>query len=239
MNNINYDIEPLSDMSDTSAKCSTNTCRQMRLSQKKTDMLDASSVYCPVALTNLNNSAVCYFRLDNGKDWIKPKVFSGWVSGSELCPGAADKDAAQKIDSHHTSDVLSEHITVTQTSHSLHTNTHSLNVRADESESLSLLAMKKKKKKKQSVAERLGFNKFALNTQFLHFFQMFVCPLVNWLMGTDLNVFMEIFGYEWGCTINQNIIEFTKGQVQYPNRRSCNFMIKLKCVTKQPYNEVV
>lgn len=52
----------------------------------------------------------------------------------------------------------------------LHTHTHACArthtqiVRADESESLSLLAMKKKKKKKQSVAESLGFNKFALNT---------------------------------------------------------------------------
>lgn len=45
-----------------------------------------------------------------------------------LCavPGAADKDAGQKIDSHHTSDVLSEHITVTQTSVHAHTRTHTL-----------------------------------------------------------------------------------------------------------------
>ena len=154
MNNINYDIEPLSDISDTSAKCSTNTCRQMRLSQKKTDMLDASSVYCPVALTNLNNSAVCYFRLDNGKDWIKPKVFSGWVSGSELCPGAADKDAAQKIDSHHTSDVLSEHITVTQTSHSLHTNTHTHWMWGRMRVSHSRFWPWKKKKKKKAICGR-------------------------------------------------------------------------------------
>ena len=56
----------------------------------------------------------------------------------------ADNDAGQKIDSRHTSDVLSEHITVTQTSRSLLTSTQTLNVRADERESLSLLAMKKK-----------------------------------------------------------------------------------------------
>lgn len=48
-----------------------------------------------------------------------------WVSLSVVvCPGATDKDAGQKIDSHHTSDVLSEHITVAQTSHSLLTSTH-------------------------------------------------------------------------------------------------------------------
>ncbi len=77
-----------------------------------------------------------------------------------MLPGAADKDAGQKIDSHHTSDVLSEHITVTQTSPTLLTSAHTLNVRADESESLCLLALEKK----QSVAEGLSFNKFALNT---------------------------------------------------------------------------
>lgn len=43
-----------------------------------------------------------------------------------LWPGAADKDAGQKIDSHHTSDVLSEHITVTQTSGSLLASTQTL-----------------------------------------------------------------------------------------------------------------
>lgn len=43
-----------------------------------------------------------------------------------MWPRAADKDAGQEIDSHHTSDVLSEHITVTQTSHSLLTSTQTL-----------------------------------------------------------------------------------------------------------------
>lgn len=43
-----------------------------------------------------------------------------------MWPGAADKDAGQKIESHYTSDVLSEHITVTQTSRSLLTSAHTL-----------------------------------------------------------------------------------------------------------------
>lgn len=103
-------------------------------------------------------------------------MFSGLVSSFVILPGAADIDAGEKIDSHHTSDVLSKHITVTQTSPTLLTSAHSLNVRADESESLCLLAVKKK----QSVAEGLSFNQFILNTlQCFFYFFTFVHSLSN------------------------------------------------------------
>lgn len=101
-------------------------------------------------------------------------MFSGLVSSFVILPGAADRDAGQKIGSHHTSDVLSKHITVTQTSPALLTSAHSLNVRADESESLCLLAVKKK----QSVTEGLSFYQFILNT-LLCFLFFYICALIK------------------------------------------------------------
>lgn len=53
-----------------------------------------------------------------------------------MWPGATDKGGGQKIDSNHTSDVLSEHITVTRihthTALAPHKHTNPLNVRVDE-----------------------------------------------------------------------------------------------------------
>lgn len=71
-----------------------------------------------------------------GTSFNRDKLFTGWASSFEMCSGAAGKDGGQKIDSHHTSDVLSEHITITQTHIHTYTHTLTLNERADESDSL-------------------------------------------------------------------------------------------------------
>lgn len=78
------------------------------------------------------------------KDSVKFNTFGRWVN-FETWPSAADRDAVHKIDCNHTSDVLSEHITVTQTSHSLIISTQSLILKAAKNESPSLLAIEEKR----------------------------------------------------------------------------------------------
>lgn len=121
------------------------------------------------------------------KDLTQPKVFSGWVSSFVMCPGAADKDAGQKIDSHHTSDVLSKHITVTQTSHSLLTSTHTLwmwgRMRVSHSP---FWPWKKAICGRETGLQQIRFKYIHSKLlNFFFFFQTFAHQLKDWLVRTD------------------------------------------------------